>query len=295
MFVPITPCRLVDTRPGDIGARHTPLGPAETATFTVRGVNGNCTIPPGATAVSTNVTIVGPTADGFLAMFPADQALPNASNLNWRAGQQPTPNAVTVPLSADGKVSIYNDRGRVDVIIDINGYFEDHHHDDRYYPRADADARSVDHAPVTTRHLPNIANVGQLSTGSVKVESLLTHVAVTNVTQSPGTYTMYFDLGPAPAIVDGVTYGLSSVTWCAALFHSFASAAAVVLTPDGAPPVGPVDVVDYAERRGRGCWTIDVDDRTGAYPRMWIQVYPTLTGVMSQQFGTFSLVWSPVT
>ncbi|HEY4331343.1 MAG TPA: hypothetical protein VGM78_02185, partial [Ilumatobacteraceae bacterium] len=45
-FVPITPCRLLDTRPSTaIGPRTTPIGPAETYATAVWGTNGNCAIP----------------------------------------------------------------------------------------------------------------------------------------------------------------------------------------------------------------------------------------------------------
>ncbi len=131
VFVSITPCRLVDTRsaPATVGTRGSPLNPGEIATFTVHGTNGNCTIPAGAVSIAANVTITAPTSDGFLSVFPADAPLPNASNLNWSAGQAPTPNAVTVDLSTDGKVKVFNERGTVSVIIDIVGYYEDHNHD----------------------------------------------------------------------------------------------------------------------------------------------------------------------
>lgn len=150
VFVPITPCRLVDTRPAPttVGGRATPLNPGEIATFTVHGSNGNCTIPAGATSIATNVTVTAPTSDGFLTVFPADASLPNASNLNWAAGQAPTPNAVTVDLSSDGKVNVFNERGTVNVIIDIVGYYEDHNHDDSYYTKAQTDAAIVARAPV---------------------------------------------------------------------------------------------------------------------------------------------------
>jgi hypothetical protein len=126
VFVPITPCRLVDTRPAPttVGTRAAPLGPGEIATFQVHGSNGNCTIPTSAAAVTANVTIVAPTSDSFLSVFPADAARPNASNLNWRAGQAPTPNAVTVALSTAGAVSVFNERGDVDVIVDLVGYHQ---------------------------------------------------------------------------------------------------------------------------------------------------------------------------
>jgi hypothetical protein len=151
VFVQITPCRLVDTRPAPttVGGRATPLNPGEIATFTVLGANGNCSIPAGATSIASNVTVTAPTSDGFLTLFPADAALPNASNLNWSAGQAPTPNAVTVDLSADGKVKVFNERGTVNVIIDIVGYYEDHNHDDRYYTEAETDTKLANKANAT--------------------------------------------------------------------------------------------------------------------------------------------------
>src|SRR5688500_1154232 len=57
-FVPITACRLLDTRTTTIGPRHTPLDPRVPYVAAVWGTNGNCTIPATATAVSMNVTAI---------------------------------------------------------------------------------------------------------------------------------------------------------------------------------------------------------------------------------------------
>jgi hypothetical protein len=133
VFVPITPCRLVDTRPS------APLTAKQTKTYPVHGTNGACTIPNGATAISGNLTITDPTDDGFMTVAPAG-GVGNSSNLNWLRGQSPTPNAFTVALSAGGAIDVFNDRGTVNVVIDINGYYEDHNHDDRYYTKAQTDA-----------------------------------------------------------------------------------------------------------------------------------------------------------
>jgi len=123
-FVPITPCRLADTRTGaNIGTRTTALHPTETHSFAVWGTNGNCTIPTTATGVVANVTAIGATATTFLTIFPSDASRPNTSNLNPLAGSPPTPNQVTVALSAGGAVSIYNDAGTVNLIIDLAGYY----------------------------------------------------------------------------------------------------------------------------------------------------------------------------
>ena len=122
-FVAITPCRLFDTRPGGVGLRSTPLGTAETHPFQVTGTNGDCTIPAAATAVSINLTGVGPTADTNLRVFPVGAAVPNASAVNMQVGQGPTPNKLDVKLSNDGKLAVYNRFGAIDVIGDVMGYY----------------------------------------------------------------------------------------------------------------------------------------------------------------------------
>ncbi|MFN8023939.1 MAG: YncE family protein [Acidimicrobiales bacterium] len=141
VFVPITPCRLLDTRPGsdNVGPRATPIGANEVYTATVRGTNGNCTIPSDAVGVAMNVVAVNATASSYLTVFPADVSRPLASNLNWVARQAPTPNAVTADLSADGRISFYNLTGQVDIAADIVGYYVDHTHDDRYYTKSQTD------------------------------------------------------------------------------------------------------------------------------------------------------------
>lgn len=126
-FVPVPPCRLFDTRPGldNVGIRVAPLGPGETFPTQVTGSNGECVgIPTDATAVAFNVTAVSPTAESYLILFPANLTTPpKASNLNWVAGQPPTPNKVDVKLSPDGKVKIFNNLGTVNVIADVVGYY----------------------------------------------------------------------------------------------------------------------------------------------------------------------------
>jgi hypothetical protein len=123
-FTAITPCRLFDTRPptDNVGPRRAPLGAGETYTVSGRGAVGNCNLPVNATALGLNVTIVNPTGNSFLTVFPAGP-LPTASNLNWVAQQAPTPNAVTTTLSADGLVSFYNFAGTVDVVVDVVGVY----------------------------------------------------------------------------------------------------------------------------------------------------------------------------
>jgi len=125
-FIPVPPCRL-DSRPApfNVGPTPGPLGPGETNVYTqqVTGANGDCIIPPDAVAVSMNVTVVNGTAQSNLRVFPADVGTPDASNLNWLAGQSPTPNKVVTKLSLDGKIKLFNFAGTVNVLADVDGYF----------------------------------------------------------------------------------------------------------------------------------------------------------------------------
>ena len=152
VFVPITPCRLLDTRAGsdNVGQRQAPIRNNETFVTAVRGANGNCNLPPGAVGVSMNVTAVDPSASSFLVVYPSDGVRGPGSNLNWTARQAPVPNAVTTKLSSDGKVAFYNLSGNVDIIADVNGYYEDHNFDDRYYTKAEVDARVADEHVVSS-------------------------------------------------------------------------------------------------------------------------------------------------
>jgi hypothetical protein len=142
VYTPIVPCRAFDTRSGveNVGSRSTPIGAGQTLTQQITGANGNCTtpIPADASAVAMNVTVVGGTESSFLTIWPSDVTpRPVASSLNWLAGDPPTPNNVDTKLSATGQINLFNHVGDVDVLADIVGYYSDHNHDDRYYPRAE--------------------------------------------------------------------------------------------------------------------------------------------------------------
>jgi hypothetical protein len=76
-YHPITPVRILDTRGG------TPLGGNATMDVAVGGTGG---VPLTATAAVINVTATNTTAGSYLTIYPAGQAKPLASNLNWTAG-----------------------------------------------------------------------------------------------------------------------------------------------------------------------------------------------------------------
>jgi hypothetical protein len=141
-FVPITPCRVIDTRPDfQVGPRSAPLAANDTHTLAATGSAGDCTaVPATASGVVLNVTATDATLLTFLTIWEAGQPRPDSSSLNPAPGQPPTPNAVTTGIDGDGQFSIYNFQGTVHVIADIVGYYTDHDHDDRYYTETEVDA-----------------------------------------------------------------------------------------------------------------------------------------------------------
>ena len=55
-------------------------------------------------------------------MWPTGVGRPTASNLNFTPGQT-VPNMVIVPVGNNGQISIYNNTGTVDVVVDVLGWF----------------------------------------------------------------------------------------------------------------------------------------------------------------------------
>jgi hypothetical protein len=118
LFFTVTPCRLVDTRSTDAPA----LVAGQTRTFTL---SGRCGIPPTARSLSLNVTVTAPTAPGHLTLFPAGQARPLASSLNFAPGQTRA-NNVIIRVDGQGRLSVTCGQatGTAELIIDVNAYLE---------------------------------------------------------------------------------------------------------------------------------------------------------------------------
>ncbi|HEY5177049.1 MAG TPA: choice-of-anchor tandem repeat GloVer-containing protein [Terriglobales bacterium] len=117
-FVPVTPCRLVDTRP-----QYGGNGPIQGGTFRSFPIlqEGGCNIPTTAAAYSLNVTVVPQGYLGFLTIWPAGQQRPGISTLNSLDGRIKA-DAAIVPAGSSGDVSVYVTQ-TTNVILDIDGYF----------------------------------------------------------------------------------------------------------------------------------------------------------------------------
>jgi hypothetical protein len=67
-----------------------------------------------------NVTVTEARSDGFATVFPPGSTVPNASNLNFRAGDT-VPNAVITRLGSDGTICVFASAG-THLIVDVAGY-----------------------------------------------------------------------------------------------------------------------------------------------------------------------------
>jgi sugar lactone lactonase YvrE len=117
-FIPLTPCRIADTRnpTGSFGGPILSAGVARN--FIVP--NSSCGVPVTAQAYSLNFTVVPPGVLGFLAVWPSGQPQPAVSLLN--SDGRVKAGAAIVPAGASGGVTVYASHN-TQVIIDINGYF----------------------------------------------------------------------------------------------------------------------------------------------------------------------------
>ncbi len=118
-FVPVTPCRIADTRNA-----NGPFGGPAIQSQTSRDFvvpSGNCGIPSTAAAYSLNVAVVPQDTLGYLTVWPAGQPQPLVATLNSVDGRIKS-NAAIVPAGSNGAISIYA-TDTTQVILDINGYF----------------------------------------------------------------------------------------------------------------------------------------------------------------------------
>jgi hypothetical protein len=120
-FIPVTPCRVADTRnpTGPLGGPF--LAAQGTRGFTIPGTCGIPNTPNTAKAYSVNATVVPHGSLGFLTAFPCGQPLPLASTLNAADGRVKAAAAI-VPAGTNGDLCFFA-TGDTDLVLDINGYF----------------------------------------------------------------------------------------------------------------------------------------------------------------------------
>jgi hypothetical protein len=121
-FYPVTPCRLVDTRPAN--GPNGPLAGPSLAVNTSRTFplpTGTCNLPSTAQAYSLNLAVVPQGPLGYLTAWPTGQPQPGTANLSAPTGQV-TANAAIVAAGTNGSIDVYASNN-TDLIVDVDGYF----------------------------------------------------------------------------------------------------------------------------------------------------------------------------
>lgn len=117
-YVPVTPCRLADTRVAS-------ASPAIVGANTLRvNLVGHCDVPSGTSAVALSIAVTDTTRSGFADVTSAGRR-GNTSTLNWTAGETRSASTIAVP-SADGTVDVYVSVGvsAVSVVVDVTGRWQ---------------------------------------------------------------------------------------------------------------------------------------------------------------------------
>lgn len=110
-FIPVTSLRVADTN-----TSGGPLGTGATRTVDLAS-----RIPATATAVVLNLT-GNPTTSTYVTAYPAGGSRPLASNLNL-VPQRDTANGAVVALGTGARVTVYNNTGSTNLLVDVTGFF----------------------------------------------------------------------------------------------------------------------------------------------------------------------------
>jgi secreted PhoX family phosphatase len=119
LFVPVTSARALDTRNG-IGGPTGKVAAGATVTVQITGFGG---IPAtGVAAVVANLTLVEADKAGFVTAWPTGAPMPYASSVNGDRAGAVVANHITIPVGADGSISLYNDAGG-HLLVDVTGWY----------------------------------------------------------------------------------------------------------------------------------------------------------------------------
>ena len=286
-FVPVRPCRLLDTR--DSSGRAL----AATKVAEIR-VAGRCGVGDGAVAAALTLTAIGPGDSGYATMYPTGTDRPVASALNYGRGDT-IANQQIVQLGSRGRVSVYTLR-KAHFVVDVAGYFE---------VPGRGDSRAGRFVPISTyRALDTRTTRRPAARSAVRVQPNVPASAIavavtiaTTETRSPGYFAAYAagDRRPVASVLNADAAGQ---TRSAAAIVPISSSGFEVYTRAGDHVI--VDVTGYftgpeAARSTEGLFVATtptrlVDTRPDASP----STGPRLWDRGSREFDVTSVTGGPV-
>ena len=132
-FVPISPCRVIETRwpNGPLGGPA--LAGGSTRDFPIS--SGNCNIPVSAQAYSLNITVIPNQTFSYLKAWPTGQPMPGEATILSASDGRMKANAAIIAAGANGSISLYASND-THVSVDVNGYFTPDPSQASFYPVA---------------------------------------------------------------------------------------------------------------------------------------------------------------
>jgi len=120
-FVPVTPCRLIDTRPQYGGSGPLQAGTTATEDLRQQAPLKGCADLSSALAYSLNLAVVPHGPLGYLTVWPTGEDQPVVATLNSLDGRIKATAAI-LPAGFQGEIYAYA-TNTTDLIVDIDGYF----------------------------------------------------------------------------------------------------------------------------------------------------------------------------
>jgi hypothetical protein len=230
-------------------------------------------VPSGAAAVVVNVTVVSPSAPGYVTVYPAGQAPPTASSLNYVAGQT-VPNQVTVKLGTAGAIVLFASGGCPNLVVDVQGWFA-------AGPAGTGGFEGVTPARVRDTRLVGGCLVGNESrsitvggVGAVPSSANAVVLNVTAVTPTAGGYLTVYPTGRPTPLASSLNFAAGGVVPNAVTVELGTGDSIAVFNGSGGCTHVVVDVVGYYAGSG--------DPVTGGF----VGITPTKRA--RQQFGRVS-------
>jgi alpha-tubulin suppressor-like RCC1 family protein len=190
-YVPLLPARLADSRPNanTIDGTFAGFGRLKANSTTEVIVRGRGGVDVTASAALLTVTVVDPDAAGFVTVWQCApnaplSGRPNASNLNFRAGQT-IANTASLELGDAGAVCIFSS-APTHVLIDVGGFYPaGTTFSARFFPYRLVDTRESSAAVAPPQNLPNpgaLRAAGSTTEIGVEIELIPLAAAVLTVT-----------------------------------------------------------------------------------------------------------------
>jgi RHS repeat-associated protein len=211
--------RIVDTRSGQGSPCTCQLGTSSTTTFQATG--STTEIPASATAVYANITVLTTTTtDNYVTPFPTDTTRPGLS-LNFRGADTAgtataTAMGATIDLNSAGQFNLWVGAGGgpVDVLIDIQGYFDGEPSLSGFTPLTSTIYDSRSHTPLaaaSTITVP-LAGVGGVPAASTSLAGVALNVVVLNGTGYYGYLRLWPGDEAEPTTTSMISYEPTSHT-----------------------------------------------------------------------------------